>query len=294
MTARTLDRRGFLRAGAGLAATAGALGGAAATAGPARGDGDDRGCGQRIPRGGIGMHMYTMRGPAAADYPGTLRRLADIGYRTIGVSGRFGHSAAAIRDFADDAGLRIVLEHVGYDRIANNWEGAVAETRLMCADWIVIPSLPSSLRSPDGYRRAAAEFNQAGEVARRYGLKLLYHNHDFDFLVIDGQVLFDILVAETDPWLVGFELDLYWCVRGRKHPVDYFTGAPGRFPALHVKDMAPDLDFADVGSGILNFPAWFQHRRTAGIEQWLVEHDRPPDPWVTAQNSYDYLSRLRY
>jgi sugar phosphate isomerase/epimerase len=235
-----------------------------------------------------------MRGPLAVDYPGSLERLADIGYRTIGVSGRFGHSAAAIRGFADDADLRIVLEHVGYDRIANNWEGAVAEVRVLGGKWIVIPSLPGSLRSPDGYRQAAAEFNQAGEVARQYGLKLLFHNHDVDFLVMEGEVLFDILAAETDPDLVGFEFDLYWCVRGRKHPVDYFTGLGRRFPALHVKDMAPDLGFADVGSGILNFPAMFQHEGTAGIKQWLVEHDTPADPWATAQNSYDYLSSLRY
>jgi sugar phosphate isomerase/epimerase len=292
MTDTTLDRRGLIRAGAGLAVAGGVLG--AATRPATAAGRDNRGCGNRIPRKGIGMHLYTMRGPLAADYPGSLERLADIGYRTIGVSGRFGHSAQAIRTFADDAGLRIVLEHVGYDRIANNWEGAVAEVRLMGANWIVIPSLPGSLRSPDGYRQAAAEFNRAGEVASRYGLKLLYHNHDFDFLVRDGQVLFDILAAETDPDLVGFELDLYWCVRGGQHPVRYFTELPRRHPALHVKDMAPNLGFADVGSGVLNFRDWFAYERTAGIEQWLVEHDTPADPWATARNSYDYLSGLRY
>ena len=288
MTDTTLDRRGLFRAGAGLAVAGGVLGAAR----PAAADDDD--CGRRIPRDGIGMHLFTMRGPLATDYPGSLKRLRKIGYRTIGVSGRFGHSAAAIREFADDANLDIVLEHVGYDRIANDWEGACAEVRLMRADWIVIPSLPGSLRSPAGYRQAAAEFNAAGEVARRYGLKLLYHNHDFDFQVMDGQVLFDILAAETDPDLVGFELDLYWCVRGRQHPVRYFTELPRRHPALHVKDMAPNLGFADVGSGVLNFRDWFAHERTAGIKQWLVEHDSPPDPWVTAQRSYDYLARLRY
>jgi sugar phosphate isomerase/epimerase len=292
MTDTTLDRRGLFRAGAGLAVAGGALAAAARPA--AADDDDDDGCERRIPRDGIGMHLYTMRGPLATDYPGSLERLREIGYRTIGVSGRFGHSAAAIRQFARDADLKIVLEHVGYDRIANNWEGACAEVQLMRADWIVIPSLPGSLRTPAGYRQVAAEFNAAGEVARRYGLKLLYHNHDVDFQVHDGQVLFDILAAETDPDLVGFELDLYWCVRGRQHPVRYFTELPRRHPALHVKDMAPNLGFADVGSGVLNFRDWFAHERTAGIKQWLVEHDSPPDPWVTAGNSYRYLSRLRY
>lgn len=284
-----------------LSAAAGAVSGSAlvtasaSTAAGAEPDTQhDRGCGQRIPRDGIGMHLYTMRGPLAQDYPGSLRRLADIGYRTVGVSGRFGHSAAAIRGFADDADLKIVLEHVGYDRIANDWAGAVADVRTLGGKWLVISSLPGSLRSPDGYRKAAAEFNQAGAVARDAGIKLLYHNHDFDFLVMNGEVLYDILANETDPELVGFELDLYWCVKGKKHPVDYFTGHPRRFPALHVKDMAPDGDFADVGSGILNFPGMFAHAGTGGVKQWLVEHDRPADPWITARNSYEYLAGLRY
>lgn len=276
----------------GAAAAAGALGSSALPAQAAEEQG--LGWGRKIPKHGIGMHLYTMRSVLATDYPGSLLRLAQIGYRTIGVSGRFEHSAADLRRFADDAGLRIALEHVGYERIANNWEGAVAEVAAMGGSWVAIPSLPGSLRSPAGYRQAAAEFNVAAEVCKRYGLRLIYHNHDFDFQVMNGEVLWEVLAAETDPELVGFELDLYWCVRGKKHPVPYFRSMPGRFPALHVKDMAPDLSFADVGSGVLNFPLFFDPERVAGIQQWLVEHDSPRDPWVTAQNSYDYLSTVRY
>ncbi len=288
-----LDRRGFFRTGAGLAA--GALGAATVSAMPAAADDDlGLGWGRKIPKDGIGMHLYTMRGPLATDYPGGLRQLAEIGYRTVGVSGRFGHSAAAIRSFADDAGLKIVLEHVGYDRIANNWEGALEEVALMGGSWAAIPSLPGSLRSPDGYRQVAAEFNAAGEIARQYGLGLIYHNHDVDFTVMNGEVLWEILADETQPDLVGFELDMYWCVRGKQHPVPYFHRYPGRFPALHVKDMAPNLGFADVGSGVLNWPLFFDAERIAGIQQWLVEHDSPADPWVTARNSYHYLSTMRY
>lgn len=292
MTEQRMGRRGFVRAGAGLAVAAGSLGATAGTA--AAEDDQGLGWGRKVPADGIGMHLYTMRGPLATDYPGSLRRLAEIGYRTVGVSGRFGRSAAAIRSFADDAGLRIVLEHVGYDKIANGWETAMAEVAAMGGRWAAIPSLPGSLRSPAGYRQAAAEFNAAGEIARQYGIGLLYHNHDFDFAVMDGQVLWEILADETDPELVGFELDLYWCVRGKQHPVRYFHEYPGRFPALHVKDMAPNLGFADVGLGVLNFPAFFQPERIAGIRQWLVEHDSPADPWVTAQNSYNYLASVRY
>jgi sugar phosphate isomerase/epimerase len=247
-----------------------------------------------IPADGIGMHLYTMREPLAEDYPGTVKRLAEIGYRTIGVSGRFGHSAEKIRAFADEAGLRIMLEHVGYNRLTEDWEGALADVRTLGGEWIVVPSLPTELRTPDGFREAAAAFNVAGRAAQKEGLKLLFHNHGHDFDEIDDRVLFDILLEDVEPDLLGFELDLYWVVNGGKDPISYFESHPGRFPALHVKDMAEDGSFADVGTGRLDFPAIFAHAERGGVQQWLVEHDAPTDPWVSAQTSYRSLAEMRY
>lgn len=247
-----------------------------------------------IPADGIGMHLYTMRGPLAEDYPGTLKRLAEIGYRTVGVSGRFGHSAAEIRSFADDAGLKIVLEHVGYNRLTEDWDGALADVRTLGGQWIVVPSLPTELRTVEGFREASAAFTLAGKAAREAGLKLLFHNHGHDFAEVDGQVLFDILLDEVEPDLLGFELDLYWVVNGGKDPADYFRDHPGRFPALHVKDMAADGSWEDVGAGRLDFRSMFAPAEQGGVEQWLVEHDAPTDPWVSARTSYRSLAGLRY
>ncbi|NGN69743.1 sugar phosphate isomerase/epimerase [Streptomyces sp. A7024] len=271
-----------------------ALGAAAAVSLPARAaaaEAQDR----RIPPAGIGMHLYTMRTPLAADYAGTLATLAEIGYATVGVSGRFGNTPAQIRGWADAADLRIVLEHVSYDTVAGaGLPQALADVRTLGGRWIVVPSLPSALHSPAGFREAARVFNRAGAAARDAGLKLLFHNHGGDHATVDGEVLFDILLNETDPHLLGFELDLYWAVKGGADPRDLFLGHPGRFPALHVKDMAPDGGFADVGSGVLDFPRMFGAADTGGVRQWLVEHDSPADPFATARNSYRYLSTVRY
>ena len=247
-----------------------------------------------IPADGIGMHLYTMREPLAEDYPGVLKRLAEIGYRTVGVSGRFGHSAEKIRAFADDAGLKIVLEHVGYSRLTDNWEGALADVKTLGGQWVVVPSLPTELRTVDGFKEAAAAFNVAGRAAQEQGLKLLFHNHGHDFNEVDGQVLFDILLDEVEPDLLGFELDLYWVVNGGKDPITYFDSHPGRFPALHVKDMAEDGSWADVGTGKLDFPAMFAHAESGGVQQWLVEHDAPTDAWESARTSYQSLAEMRY
>ncbi|MET8329507.1 sugar phosphate isomerase/epimerase [Streptomyces sp. NPDC005181] len=281
-------RRAFLGTALGAAAAAG-LGTV-----PASATGSGR-C-RRIPPSGIGMHLYTMRTTLATDFRGTLERLAEIGYATVGVSGRHGNSAADIRRMLDETRLKAVLEHVGYDIVRGaGLPQALEDIHTLGGKWIVVPSLPGSLHSPAGYREAAGEFNKAGLAARESGLKLLYHNHGTDHQVVDGVSLYDILLAETDPELVGFELDLYWAANGGvSAPGELFVRHPRRFPALHVKDMAPDGDFADVGSGVLDFPAMFDTARQGGVKQWLVEHDSPADPFASALTSYTYLSRLRY
>lgn len=242
------------------------------------------------------MHLYTMRTPLAVDFAGTLEQLAEIGYATVGVSGRHGNSPAAIRQMLDRVRLKAVLEHVGYDIVTGSGlPRALEDVHTLGGRWIVVPSLPGSLHSPAGYREVARQFNRAGLVARESGLKLLYHNHGGDHEVVDGVSLYDILLGETDPELVGFELDLYWAAKGGSSaPGELFVRHPGRFPALHVKDMAPNGDFADVGSGVLDFPEMFDTARQGGVRQWLVEHDAPADPFASARASYRYLSRLRY
>jgi sugar phosphate isomerase/epimerase len=292
-----MARRSFLGAALGAAAAAGIAG--AATAPPAyAGTADEagrQGHARRIPRSAIGMHLYTMRTPLAQDFEGTLEQLAAIGYATVGVSGRQGYNAAQIRRMLDATGLKAVLEHVGYDIVTGSGlHQALDDVRTLGGKWIVVPSLPGSMASPEGYREAARRFNQAGLAARRAGLKLLFHNHEPDHRVVDGRMLYDVLLKETDPALVGFELDLYWAAKGGGDPVGFFRENPHRFPALHVKDMAPDGDFADVGSGVLDFAAMFREAGRGGVKQWLVEHDRPADPFLSARNSYNYLANLRY
>ncbi|MFD5779195.1 sugar phosphate isomerase/epimerase family protein [Streptomyces sp. NPDC058220] len=252
-------------------------------------------CRRRIPPSGIGMHLYTMRTPLATDFRGTLERLAEIGYATVGVSGRHGHSATDIRRMLDETRLRAVLEHVAYTTVAGSGlPQAIEDVATLGGKWVVVPSLPVEMHSPAGYREAARQFNTAGRVARQSGLKVLFHNHDGDHEVVDGENLYGILLKETDPELVGFELDVYWAAKGGDDPRRLFVQHPGRFPALHVKDMAPNGDFEDVGSGVLDFPAMFDTARSGGVRQWLVEHDAPADPFATALNSYRYLSGLRY
>jgi len=278
------SRRAFLGTSLGLAA--------AVTAALPASAGERR----RIPRGGIGMHLYTMRDVLAKDFAGTVERLGEIGYATVGVSGRHGYGAVDIRRMLDTAGLRAVLEHVAYPTLAGSGLAqALEDLHTLGAKWPVVPSLPGSMHSPAGYREAARQFNRIGAASREAGLgPVLFHNHDGDHDVVGGENLYDILVRETDPHLVAFELDVYWASKGGADPAVYFLRHPRRFPALHVKDMAPDGGFADVGSGTLDFAAMFDDAHVGGVRQWLVEHDTPKDAFATARNSYAYLAALRF
>ncbi|ASO20249.1 sugar phosphate isomerase/epimerase [Actinoalloteichus hoggarensis] len=281
------SRRGFLRLAGGAAVAVGASGlitaNAAATPGGHR----------RVPREHIGIQLYTVRGLMESDPQGTLNRLGEIGYATVGVSGLYGHSPQEFRAMLDTAGLRAVLTHLSLDAIRGDWQQALTDAHVLGVQSVVVPSLPGDLQNPAGYRQVAAEFNVAGHAARRAGLRFLYHNHGFDFATVDGEVLYDILLRETDRRLVNFELDLYWAVDGGYDPVDYFRRYPGRFPVFHVKDMAPDGSFEDVGHGTLDFPRMFAERRS-GVREYVVEHDAPADPLHSALRSYEYLSTMRF
>nr|WP_048876729.1 sugar phosphate isomerase/epimerase [Saccharomonospora saliphila] len=224
----------------------------------------------------------------------TLDRLAEIGYATVGVSGLYGHSPERFRAMLDRAGLRAVLTHSSLEAMRGDWRAELDTAHVLGVESIVVPWLPESLVTADGYRRLADEFSEAGRAARESGLRFLYHNHDFDFRTVDGQVLYDLLLERTDPREVNFELDLYWAVHAGYDPVDYFVRYPGRFPVLHVKDRAPDGSFADVGSGTIDFRRIFRRRKLAGVREYVVEHDQPADPLASAERSHDYLRALRF
>ena len=133
----------------------------------------------------------------------------------------------------------------------------------------------------DDYKRHIELFNKSAEVCKAGGLQFGYHNHDFEFVELEGQMPFDLILKETDPKLVQIELDLYWISFAGKDPVELFKQHPGRFPMWHVKDMekTPERAFAEVGTGSIDFQRIFNAAETAGVKHYFVEQDickRPP------------------
>jgi sugar phosphate isomerase/epimerase len=248
--------------------------------------------------GPIGIQLYTLRGPFAADPEGTLARVAQIGYKEVEFAGYPPGTPEEIRRMLDRHGLKAPASHVGLRAADDTWERTLAQAAAIGQQYVVVPSIGRNDRQTlDEWKRVAARFNQAGEAARRHGLTFGYHNHDFEFVPIDGQVPFDVLLAETDPNLVKLEMDLYWITRGGKDPLDYFKRWPGRVHLVHVKDMdaTPRKGFADVGTGTIDFARIFRQSKQAGIRHYFYEQDETPgDPLVSAAASYRYLRGLKF
>lgn len=279
-----IDRRAFLASLGGAAASLALAGAALPACEPGRAVAGVR---------PLGLQLYTVRSLMAEDVPGTLEAVAAAGYEEVEFAGYFGQSAEQIRQLLADSGLAAPSAHTALESL----EGDALPRTLDAArtaghGWLVIGWIPPEQRtSLDDYRRVAARLEEAGAHVADAGLRLAYHNHEFEFETLEGAVPYD-LIAATDPDLVALQLDLYWIRRGGADAVEYFQAHPGRFPSVHVKDMAPDGGMTPVGAGVIDWPALFAHADTAGIEHYFVEHDNPEDPLASIRASARYLEGL--
>jgi sugar phosphate isomerase/epimerase len=157
-------------------------------------------------------------------------------------------------------------------------------------------------KSLEAVKRDAEWFNQIGKSVSAAGCRFFYHGHNFDYANVEGAVIYDELIRRTDPKLVSFELDCFWCVRAGKDPVDYFHRFPGRFPQLHIKDLKPGYPpttgegpaaFTEVGQGIIDWKKIFKAAREGGMKHFYVEQDEcDHDSLESAKISYTYLHNL--
>ena len=160
----------------------------------------------------------------------------------------------------------------------------------------------------DDWKVVADNLNKGGAICKKEGIQLLYHNHDFEFYPVEGQVPFDVLLPLLDS-SVGIELDLYWITKGGKSAVEYLKKYPGRYPVLHVKDMPGDIvcgngptdfgkltdkDFAPVGSGVIDFSEIFKVNKISGAKHFIVENDKPADPKECIELSAKYLRAVKF
>jgi len=255
----------------------------------------------------IGLQLYTVRDHLEKDLEGTLKRVAEIGYREV-ESGSFdfyGKKPAELRRILSDHGLAVLSLHFMESQLKSDLEKHIAEAKECGITYIGLGSLDEQDRkSLDAVKRDAEWFNQIGKSVREAGCRFFYHGHNFDYATVEGAVVYDELIRRTDPKLVNFELDCFWCVRAGKDPVDYFHRFPGRFPQLHIKDLKPGYPpttgedfrpgaFTEVGQGVIDWKKIFTAAREGGMKHFYVEQDEcDRDSLESAKISYTYLHNL--
>jgi len=245
----------------------------------------------------IGIQLYTVRELFSKDPMGTLEKVAAIGYREVeyGGGGYDKMDHAALRKTMDRLGLKSPSIHVAYEALASNFDGAVAMTKALGADTLVVPYMVEAHRNAEGWKAAVANFNRYAERLKKAGLGFAYHNHDFEFtLKPGGTSLFDTLIADADPALVQIELDLFWAVAAGEDPKAIIRRLAGRIYAYHVKDRTADGKMTSVGKGVIDFADVFTLNTVAGVKHFYVENDQSPAPYLPdIQTSFTTLSRLR-
>ncbi|MGY0002427.1 sugar phosphate isomerase/epimerase family protein [Micromonospora sp. I033] len=251
-----------------------------------------------VPDDRIGLVLYTVRATMSTAPEATLAALAACGYRNAEPSGAvnnfYGRRADALAPLVAGAGLSVPSIGIGLGDLRNNLAGVIADARAFGAKYVRISG--SGSWGLDDYSEVAATLNAVGAELKQAGITVAYHNHGFEFTAQDGGVRgYDVLVRETDPNLVAMELDLYWAASVGADPVELIRQYPGRFALFHVKDMAADGSFADVGEGTIDFARIFAFSEMAGVDHYLTENDNPrPDGVSSACDSYTNLRALRY
>lgn len=243
----------------------------------------------------LGVQLYTVRDALKADFDGTLRKVAAIGYKEVEFAGYMGRTPAEVKASLKRAGLSAPAEHIDLEVLEKDWGTTVDAAHTVGHQYLIVAWIDAARRgSIADYKRIAGIFNGLGRKANAAGLRFGYHNHAYEMAPLQGQVPYNVLLQLTDPDLVCFEMDIYWTTDGGKDPLTYFAKYPGRFPLVHVKDRTATGQMVDVGQGAIDWTAIFAHRKQAGIKHEFVEHDEPGDPFTSIAASYDYLRALRF
>lgn len=253
----------------------------------------------------VGIQLYSLRSDLPKDVKGTIEKVAKAGFtqvETYGFSIKdqfWGLTPLEFKKLLSANGLKAVSGHYGLgsylsDGNMDELKAAIAAAKILGSAYVTIPYLDASIRkNADDYKKIAARINVAGKMCKDAGLRLAYHNHDFEFKKLGETTGYQILISETDKKLVDFELDLYWVVRSGNDPIKLFKENPGRFTMWHVKDMDktdPSLN-AEVGTGSIDWKPIFAEAKLSGMKYFFVEHETnyKPSPMESVAASCAYI-----
>ncbi len=250
----------------------------------------------------IGLQLYSVREAMRADALSTLQAVGKIGYYNLETANYadgkiYGWSPVEFKKVIDDLGMKATGAHLGgpqYTRETHAtamdwWKKAIEDHHAADMTWMIKPSMPIPTTLSD-LQMWCDYYNAVGAEVKKAGLKYGFHNHAREFGLIEGKVMFDYMVENTDPELVMYELDVYWVKQGGFDPVDYLKKYPTRIPVLHIKDEM------EIGaSGNIDFKPIFDVAYANKMKEFYVEVERYNyEPIESVRRSFDFLAAAAY
>ncbi len=251
----------------------------------------------------FGLQLYSLRDDLPKNPEAVLKQVASFGYKQIegyeGADGMFwGMGNLGFKSLMDDLGMTIISSHCD---VKTDFERKAEQAAAIGMKYLICPYLGPQ-KSIDDFKIAAETFNKCGDICKQHDLKFAYHNHDYSFKKIDGQVPIDVMLANTDPDKVHFELDIYWAVTAGVNPADYFTKYKNRFTLCHIKDRMKNPVTTDanssciLGKGIIDYAPILKSAKANGMDYFIVEQERydGTTPLISAQKDAAYMKKLSF
>ena len=259
-------------------------------------------------RAPLGVQLWSFREAAKTDPLAMMRMVRRMGLTHVETAGLYGMSADRFAAALRDAGLRATSMHVGYDDLKKNPAAVIADAKALGVKYVGLAWYPhddnAGFTEADA-RHAIADFNQFGRTLKDAGLSFFYHDHGYEPVPYGDGTLLDLIIRETNPNLVHFEMDVLWTWLPDVDPVALIAKYPGRFRLMHIKDMKPgvargslagglpDSLQAAIGAGQVPWGAVLAAAERDGVEEYYLE-DETPDPVRNVPASISYLEGLRY
>ena len=249
----------------------------------------------------IGAQLYTLRNQLKneEDMRITLRKVADIGYKTVQVSGIGEINPHVLRSICDGNGLQIVVTHTPPSKLLENVDKVIEDHDIYGCDYIGIGSLPVAYRTEEGLKQFIEDFGPIVDKINKSGKKFMYHHHSFEFYrMSDGKWLFDHLLDAFPADKMGIIADTYWLQHAGLDICSMIRKLKGRLECVHLKDMyLPEINndhtFASIGDGNIDFVPVIKAFEESGANYMFVEQDKTPGcPFEALTRSYNYLKTI--
>ncbi|HXG48179.1 MAG TPA: sugar phosphate isomerase/epimerase [Methylomirabilota bacterium] len=257
-------------------------------------------------KGPLGLQLYSLRGEFMRNVPATLEKVKGYGFKIVETAGTYNLSPERFKEMLAANGLRPVSGHFPYERYQEDIEGVAREARALGLEYVGCAWIPHEGDFDEAECRAAiAVFNRAGEALARHGLKFFYHCHGYEFRPHGDGTFMDLLMKETDPQWVRYEMDVFWVVHPGADPVQWLERYPSRWELMHVKDMKKGVatgvftgksdvtNDVPVGTGQMNWPAILKAAQKAGVKYYFIE-DESPTVVEQIPQSLRYLEHLSW